>query len=322
MNIKNINLKKHACLAPMAGVGDRAFRQICKQFGAVYMVSEMASSKGLLYKSEKTAHLLSISDVERPMAIQLFGDDPNTLAFAAKDCLKFNPDVIDINMGCPAPKIASNGGGSALMKNPQLAGEIVVAVKNAVDIPVTVKFRKGWDDESVNAVEFAVIMESSGADAICVHGRTRKQMYSPPVDRHIIKQVKDSVSIPVIGNGDVVDGVSCMSMYQDTCCDLVMVGRGSLGKPWVFREIAHYMETGEILPPPSLEERMETMLQHFALSVEYKGERIGMRECRRHSAWYCTGMKNAAEYRRMSGQLTVYQDAKDLVKLILENNRD
>lgn len=320
MNIKEIEIPKTAGLAPMAGVGDRAFREICKEFGAAYLVGEMASSKGLLYQSTKTAELLYTSDLERPMAIQLFGDEPATMASAAVDALKYHPDILDINMGCPAPKIAGNGGGSALMKNPELAGKIVNAVSNAVNIPVTVKFRKGWDEETPNAAEFAKIMEENGASAVCVHGRTRKQMYAPPVDIDIIAKVKKAVSIPVMGNGDVDSVDSCVDMYHKTNCDLVMIGRGALGQPWVFREISHFFKTGERLSEPCLAEKMDVMLKHISLACQYKGEKIAMRESRRHAAWYCKGMRNAAEYRKLCGKLTVYEDAKNLASLILSQN--
>ncbi|MBR5485611.1 MAG: tRNA dihydrouridine synthase DusB [Oscillospiraceae bacterium] len=318
MNIGNIVLPKTACLAPMAGVTDRAFREICKEMGSCYLVGELASSKGLTYGQGKTKELLGVTDMERPIAVQIFGDDPLIMAKAAELAMTFSPDIIDINMGCPAPKVNKSGGGSALMKNPPLAGEITREVVRAVPVPVTVKFRKGWDENSVNAVEFAKIMEANGAAAVTIHGRTRQQFYAPSADWSIIKAVKESVSIPVIGNGDVNSVESCIAMYEQTGCDLVMIGRAAQGNPWIFKRIDHYMKTGEILPAPTVEERVAVLREHVRRICEYKGEHTGMREARKHAAWYLKGFNGAASLRRRSGELMVYDDLIRLTDEILE----
>ena len=320
MKIGSLELKRTAALAPMAGVADSAFRQICKEFGACYLVGEMASAKGMHYSDKKTARLLTVREQERPIAVQLFGDEPEILAEAARKALAFQPDVIDINMGCPAQKVAGNGGGSALMKNPALAARITEAVVRAVDLPVTVKFRKGWDDQSVNAVEFARAIEQSGAAAVTVHGRTRQQYYAPPVDLDIIAAVKQAVSIPVIGNGDCIDLPSVMKMYEYTKCDLVMIGRGALGSPWIFRQVDRYLTDGTVLPDPSLPERMQVMLRHIKLICENKGESGGMREARKHAAWYMKGMRGAPAFRKQSGELCTYADAEKLAADVLARN--
>ena len=320
MKLGTLTIPSTAALAPMAGVGDAAFRRICKQFGAAYLVGEMASSKGMHYSNRKTAELLGVSDEERPIAVQLFGDDPAIMAEAARRALEFGPDVIDLNMGCPAPKVAGNGGGCALMKNPLLAGRITEAVAKAVPIPVTAKFRKGWDEEHVNAVEFARIQQESGAAAVTVHGRTRQQFYAPPVDLDIIAAVKAAVSIPVIGNGGCIDVQSVKKMYDYTKCDLVMVGQGALGRPWLFAQLDAYFTRGELLPEPPLAQRMEVMLQQCALACSLKGEGQAMREARKHAGWYMKGMRGAAEFRRRAGQLTTLEDARVLARDVLAAN--
>lgn len=316
MKIKNLNIDGYAALAPMAGVADRAFRELCKGYGAAYVITEMVSSKGLTMQDKKSKELLLISDIEHPAGAQIFGDTPETMALAAKKALEFDPDFIDINMGCPAPKIAGNGAGSALMKKPKLAGEIVKAVREVVDLPLSVKMRIGWDENSINCVELAKICEANGADAITVHGRTKVQMYSPPVDLKPIAEVKKAVSIPVIGNGDIVDGKSAEIMLNETGCDFLMVGRGALGAPWVFSEINTYLKKGEILPEPDIEEKMEVMLRHIRTLCEYKGEYVGMREARKHAAWYIKGMRGAAEFRREIGGLEHIEQLEDIAQKI------
>ena len=317
MKIGSIELPKTAALAPLAGVADRAMREISREFGACWTVGEMASSKGLSYGSKKSGELLKLHEAERPAAVQLFGSEPETMAQAAELALEYEPDAIDINFGCPVPKVAGNGGGSALMKDPILAGKIVRAVTDAVSVPVTVKFRAGWDFEHINAVEFAKICEDNGAAALTVHGRTRMQMFAPPVDLDIIRRVKEAVSIPVIGNGDVDSPESAKQMYEQTGCDLVMVGRAAMGNPWIFRRIEHHLSTGELLPEPTPEERMAVLKKHICLLCKYKGEYVGMREARKHSSWYIKGMKGAAEFRRECGSLETPKDLSELIDKVL-----
>ncbi len=317
MKIGNTELPKTAALAPLAGVADRAMREISREYGACWTVGEMASSKGLSFGSKKSAELLQIGEAERPTAIQLFGSEPETMAQAAQMALEYAPEAIDINFGCPVPKVAGNGCGSAMMKTPELAGRIVEAVVRAVDLPVTVKFRAGWDSEHINAVEFAKICEQAGAAALTVHGRTRMQMFAPPVDLNIIREVKQAVSIPVIGNGDVDSPEAAKRMYDETGCDLVMVGRGAMGNPWLFRRIEHYMRTGELLPEPTPEERMAVLKRHVELLCEYKGEYVGMREARKHASWYIKGMRGAAEFRRECGEITAPEGLERLIDRVL-----
>ena len=307
MKIGNLEFNEYACLAPMAGVADRAMREMCMRFGASYCVGELTSAKGVSRNDKKSQTLLYVSEAERPMGVQIFGDDEQTMAQAAVAALQNKPDFIDINMGCPAPKVAKNGAGSALMKNPELAAKIVYAVKNAVDIPVTVKMRAGWDENSKNAVELAKRCEVAGADAITVHGRTREQMYAPPVDLDIIRDVKRAVKVPVIGNGDIFDANDAAQMYEQTGCDYVMVGRGACGSPWIFMQINAYLSETRVVHTPPVSQRMVTLLQQVKLMIEYKGERIAMREARKHAAYYMKGLHGAAAYRRECGTIEKYE---------------
>lgn len=317
MKIGNLEIKGYACLAPMAGVADRAFRELCMSYGAAYVISEMVSSKGLTMQDKKSKELLFLSDAEHPAGAQIFGDDPEIMANAALKAMEFSPDFIDINMGCPAPKIAGNGGGSALLKNPELIGKIVKKVVEVSPVPVTAKIRIGWDKNSINAVEIAKIIEAAGADAITVHGRTKDQMYAPPVSLDEIANVKKAVSIPVIGNGDVVDGKSAKLMLDMTGCDFLMVGRGALGNPWIFQCINAYLNKEADFTEPTLEEKMDVMLRHIGTLCEYKGVRIGMREARKHAAWYIKGIRGAAAFRQEIGQLSTMDELKALAERVI-----
>ncbi len=318
IKIGNVTIEKTAALAPMASVADRVYRTLCKEQGAAFLVSEMVSSKGLCYGDKKTDELCTITANERPMAIQLFGEDAEFMGRAADMLAKFEPDIIDINMGCPVPKVVNNGAGSALMKNPDEAYKIARAVVQNSSCPVTAKIRSGWDESSINAVEFAKGLEAAGVSAIAVHGRTRKQFYSGSADWDIIKKVKESVNCIVIGNGDVKNALDCERMYKETGCDLVMLGRGSYGRPWVFNQIKHYLSTGEILPEPALAQRMEMMLRHAKMLCDELGEEHGMREARKHVIWYVKGLPNSAYIRNSCSTLTEYsvlqKMAEDITK--------
>ena len=307
--IGGVSLPSKALLAPMAGVSDRAYRELCMQMGAGYCVSEMVSSKALSFGSKKSEELMDISAQERPCGIQIFGDDPSCMAEAALSAMKNHPDIIDINMGCPAPKISGNGSGSALMKQPERCGAITEAVVRAVDVPVTVKIRKGWDDGMVNAVEVAKICEQAGAAAITVHGRTRQQYYKPPVDYEIIRKVKQSVRIPVIANGDIDSAKKARQVLDFTGADFVMIGRASMGNPWIFSQINSFLQNPcEPLYEPTLEEKLDVMVAHVAKMVEYKGEYIALRQARKLVAGYFKGIRGAAALRNDAGRIETMDD--------------
>lgn len=313
MKIGKVELESNILLAPMAGVTDKAFRMIVKPFGPALMYTEMVSGKGLFYKSKKTADLLTADESEKPVAVQIFGHDADIMAEIANSALEYGAAVIDINMGCPAPKIVNNGDGCALMKSPETAAKVISAVCRAVDVPVTVKFRAGWDDKSINAVEFAKIAEQSGASAVTVHGRTREQFYSGTADLDIIKAVKAAVKIPVIGNGDIIDGGSAAHMLEYTGCDGIMVGRAAEGNPWIFKEISAYLKDGTVLPPPDLDERREVALKHLSLLVEFKGEHRGVLEGRKHMAWYFKGVSGGAVLRTALNKAQKYDEMCGLI---------
>jgi len=307
-------------LAPMAGVADRAMRQLCMEYGATVCCSEMVSAMGIYCGDRKSGQLMEITPQEHPCGIQLFGKEPHTFPKAVEAALKHGPAFIDINMGCPATKVAGGGSGAALMKSPELAREIITTVVKTVDgaVPVSVKMRTGWDEHSINCVELAKIAEDAGAAWLTVHGRTRRQMYAPPVDKHSIRAVKQAVRVPVIANGDVCDGVSAQAMLDETGADAVMVGRAAMGAPWVFAHIAHYLQHGEQLPEPAAQQRMEVMLRHVRLLCEHKGERHGMREARKHAAWYLKGLRGGAKLRAQAVTINTYAELEELAVVLLK----
>ena len=321
MNIGNLEINGFAALAPMAGVADRAMREICMEKGAAFCVGELTSSRGVTLGDKKSAALLACSKKERPIASQLFGNDAEIMADAAKCALSFEPDFIDINMGCPAPKVSGNGGGSALMKNLPLAEKIIKEVVNAVDIPVTVKMRTGWDSDSINAVELAKRAENAGAKMITVHGRTKAQMYAPGIDFETIKNVVNAVKIPVVANGDVKDGKSAKEMYERTGCAFVMVGRAAQGNPFVFSEINAYMKN-QTYTPPTLEQRFQLLMKQVGLMVEYKDPHNAILESRKHTAWYLQGLRGAAKLRQLCGTINSIADIEAICQKALEENKN
>lgn len=308
----DFNKIKGAALAPMAGVADSAFREICRGYGAVFTVTEMISAKALCFQDKKSRELMAFTENERPCGIQLFGSEPEIMARAAKLAAEFEPDFIDLNMGCPVPKVAGNGCGSALMRSPELAGEIIRAVTTAVDLPVSVKIRKGWDSDNVNAVEIALIAQENGAAAVAVHGRTKAQGYAGDADREIIRQVREALTIPVIANGGIMNAKDTEGMKKATGCEIVMVARGALGNPFIFSEIA------SCSPEPSVEERMETMMKQCELTCERRGEKYGILDCRKHAAWYIKGVQGAATFRKRAVTARDLEEIKALAKEVID----
>lgn len=314
LQIGNVTLENNLVLGPMAGVTDLPFRLLCKEQGVGLLCMEMVSAKGIMYHNKNTEILLSIDEREHPVSLQLFGSDADIISEQAKRIEERPFDILDINMGCPVPKVVNNGDGSALMKNPVLAGQIIEKTVKAIKKPVTVKIRKGFDEEHTNAVEMAHIAQECGAAAVAVHGRTREQYYSGKADWNIIRQVKEAVTIPVIGNGDVRTPQDAKRIQEETGCDGVMIARGAQGNPWIFSRILHYEKTGEILEKPTPQEVVDMILRHARMQIEFKGEYTGMREIRKHAAWYTAGYKNSAKLRGMINEVENYEDLAKLLK--------
>lgn len=320
MKIGNLELKNKVFLSPMAGVTDLPFRLICKEQGCGLLYTEMINGKALCYDDENTKKMLKIEDEEHPVAVQIFGSEPEFMGRAAEIMNDYSNEILDINMGCPAPKVVKNGDGSALMKNPKLAEEILRAVVKNSKKPVTLKIRKGWDDNSVNAVEIAKIAEDCGISALAIHGRTREQFYTGKADWNIIAEIKKNLSIPVIGNGDVFTIEDSINMLDKTGCDAIMIGRGAQGNPWIFKRINHYMNTGEILPEPTLNEKISTAIKHLKLAVEEHGEYVAVREMRKHIAWYLKGLRNSAKLRDEINKIEDYQEVVSKLEYYMEDS--
>lgn len=322
LKIGTVTLDNNLILAPMAGVTDLPFRLLCKEQGAGLLCMEMVSAKAILYKNKNTEELLTIDPRENPVSLQLFGSDPDIMGEIAKQIEERPFDILDINMGCPVPKVVNNGDGSALMKNPVLAGKIIEKVASAIKKPVTVKIRKGFDEEHVNAVEMAHIAQESGAAAVAVHGRTREQYYSGKADWDIIRQVKEAVSIPVIGNGDILTAQDVIAMKEQTGCDGFMIGRGAQGNPWIFSQILQYFETGTFVPKPSFSEVTDMLLRHAKMQLEFKGEYTGIREIRKHAAWYTSGYKNSSKLRGRINEVENYEQLEALFREVTAYNEE
>ena len=319
MKIGNLNLDNRVFLSPLAGVTDLPFRLICKEQDCGMLYTEMVNAKALCYDDQNTKKMLKIEEEEHPVAIQIFGSDPEYMGGAAKILNSYPNEILDINMGCPAPKVVKNGDGSALLKNPELAAKVLKAVVGNSEKPVTLKIRKGWDDTCINAVEIAKIAEDCGISAIAIHGRTREQYYSGKADWDIIRQVKENVSIPVIGNGDVFEVEDAINMLNQTNCDAIMIGRGAQGNPWIFKRINHYMQTGEILPEPTLEEKINTAKKHLTLAVEEHGEYVAVREMRKHIAWYLKGLRNSARVRDEINKIESYEEVVNKLESYMQD---
>ncbi len=320
LQIGNVTLENNLILAPMAGVSDLPFRLLCREQGAGLVCMEMVSAKAILYKNRNTEELLTIDPKEHPVSLQLFGSDPDIISEIAKQIEERPFDILDLNMGCPVPKVVNNGDGSALMKNPRLAGEIIEKTARAIKKPLTVKIRKGFDDAHVNAVELAHIAQESGAAAVAVHGRTREQYYAGHADWDIIRQVKEAVSIPVIGNGDIRTPEDVAAMAEQTGCDGYMIARGAEGNPWIFRQILHYFETGEHLSRPDFSEITEMLLRHAKMQIDCKGDYTGIREIRKHAAWYTAGYRNSSKLRGRINEVENYEQLEALFREVESYN--